>query len=367
MRITVRTYKKRKGMVEVDFTVRLPNGQKHRVRKVLETSKSAAKRWGEEQARRLLTHGCPAPTKEVPTLNEFAPRFIEGYAEANRQKPSGIAAKRTILKEHLGPHLGSKRLDSISNEDIQQLKQHLRTRSAKTVNNVLTVLNTLLRVAVEWQVLDRLPCTIRLLRVPPQSARFLEPAEFERLVAVARQDGSEALLIVLLGGEAGLRCGEMMGLQWTDVDLVGRKLQVARSIWKGEVTSTKGERIRYVDITQRLTDAFRQHRSRGPHVLAQISGQPLTQKMVQRRVRRVSARAGRPHSVHILRHTFCSRLALRGAPARLIQELAGHQNLLTTQRDMHVAPATTASAIRLLEPSGGTASGEIVETVSAST
>src|SRR6185503_11872508 len=53
--------------------------------------------------------------------------------------------------------------------------------------------------------------------------------------------------------------------------------------------------------------------------------------------------------VHIRRHTFCSHLAMRGAPARAIQELAGHQDLATTQRYMHLSPAALDAAIRLLE------------------
>jgi len=52
---------------------------------------------------------------------------------------------------------------------------------------------------------------------------------------------------------------------------------------------------------------------------------------------------------HRLRHTFCSHLAMRGAPARAIQELAGHQDLITTQRYMHLSPAAIEGAIRLLE------------------
>jgi integrase len=51
----------------------------------------------------------------------------------------------------------------------------------------------------------------------------------------------------------------------------------------------------------------------------------------------------------MLRHTFCSHLAMRGAPARAIQELVGHADLTTTQRYMHLTPAAVESAIRLLE------------------
>ena len=61
---------------------------------------------------------------------------------------------------------------------------------------------------------------------------------------------------MLLGGEAGLRCGEMMALEWTDVDLAKRQLTIERSDWKGHVTSTKGGRVRYVPMTVRLAQAL---------------------------------------------------------------------------------------------------------------
>jgi integrase len=44
-------------------------------------------------------------------------------------------------------------------------------------------------------------------------------------------------------------------------------------------------------------------------------------------------------NVHILRHTFCSHLAMRGAPAKAIQDLAGHQHRSTTMRYMHLSPS----------------------------
>jgi len=83
--------------------------------------------------------------KEAPTLSDFWPPFLDGYARANRQKPSGIAAKETIGHVHLIPTLGTKRLDAISTETVHQLKHQLTNRAPKTVNNLLTVLNVLLR------------------------------------------------------------------------------------------------------------------------------------------------------------------------------------------------------------------------------
>ena len=182
---------------------------------------------------------------------------------------------------------------------------------------------------------------------------------YERLVVEAQKMDNNAYFIVLLGGEAGLRCGEMMALEWSDVDFPQHQLRVCRSDWKGQVTSTKGNRVRYVRLSRRLEAALQHHRhTRGSRVL-ESQGKPLTQKMVQNGVKWAARLAGVPHGVHRLRHTFCSHLAMYGAPVREIQELAGHANLSTTQRYMHLSPAATESAIRLLDRSDG---GEIGET-----
>src|SRR5262249_48779414 len=144
---------------EIDLRVQLPNGHRHRERHFQTSiSKSAAKRWGENRERHLVQHGLPQPTKEGPTLEQFKDRFLEGSARANRQKPSGIAAKETILNIHLVPLLGSKRLDAITTEDVQRLKRALKDRTPKTVNNVLSVLNVMLKKAIEWDVIERMPC-----------------------------------------------------------------------------------------------------------------------------------------------------------------------------------------------------------------
>jgi integrase len=247
--------------------------------------------------------------------------------------------------------LGHRKLDAIKNEDIQRLKSMLVVKAAKTVNNVLTVLNVLLKKAVEWDVIERLPCTIKPLPVATTSMAFYDFEEYERLAEAAVTIDAVTSLIVLLGGEAGLRCGEMIALEWRDVDLAKGQLCVQRSDWNGHVTVPKGGRLRYVPLTVRLTRALHEHRHlRSSQVLCQDDGRPLTRQIVQYRVLRAARRARLAVSgVHILRHTFCSHLAMRGAPARAIQELAGHRELGMTQRYMHLSPAALDSAIRLLD------------------
>ena len=72
-----------------------------------------------------------------------------------------------------------------------------------------------------------LPCSIKLLRAPMSVAAFHDFSDCEKLVEAAKDDGATAQLIVLLGGEAGWRCGEIMALEWGDVDFTNRQLSVA--------------------------------------------------------------------------------------------------------------------------------------------
>ena len=365
MSVKIRPY--RRGGWEVDIRMVLPDGRHWRERKKAPlSSRAASLRWGQARERERLINYATAPShprKEVPTLEDFARRFLEGHARANRQKPSGIAAKEMILRLHLTPLLGTKRLDAITNEDVQRLKHALD--APKTVNNVLTVLSTLLKTAVEWDVIERMPCVIRLLKVPTPPPAFHDFDDYERLVEAPRTTDPQTHLIILLGGEAGLRLGEMLALQWVDVDLAKRQLCVQRSDWYGQVTAPKNGRLRYIPLTVRLASALREHRHlRSPLVLCDEQGRPVLRRTLQNWVRRAARRGQVQNSgVHVLRHTFCSHLAMRGAPTRAIQELAGHADLSTTQRYMHLSPAAIEGAIRLLDrPAPKHGRGDIVET-----
>jgi len=213
------------------------------------------------------------------------------------------------------------------------LKAQLEHKSPKTVNNVLTVLSVLLKKAVEWSVIERLPRTVKLLRVDKGNAAFHDVDECERLVDVARTIDRRTLLIVLLGGDAGLRSGEMIALEWAAIDLAKRQLCVRQSDWNGQVGTPQSGRLGYVPLTRRLAATLADHRHlRSKRVLCLDDGKPFTRQIVQNRMNLAAKRANVQKGIHILRHTFCSILAMRGAPATAIQMLAGHADLTMTQR-----------------------------------
>jgi site-specific recombinase XerD len=103
-------------------------------------------------------------------------------------------------------------------------------------------------------------------------------------------------------------------------------------------------------------------------VLFGNDGRPATSFFLSNLLEAAQKKAALPSTggSHILRHTFCSHLAMQGAPAKAIQELAGHADLSTTMRYMHLSPAARQDAIGLLNARGERRIfGDIVEPATA--
>ena len=250
------------------------------------------------------------------------------------------------------PVLGKKRLNEIGDYEVQKVKRHVAAMKPKTVNCVLTVLSKLLKVAVDWKELALMPVSVKMVKAPDPELPFYDFEEFEQLVEGAGKAGADVLAFVLLAGEAGLRRGEIIALERSDIDFKRNQITVRQSDWQGQIDTPKSGKTRRVPMTARLGVALQAIRHlRGPRAFYQRDGQLISANTLRSWMQRAQARAGLPltSGVHILRHTFCSHLAMRGAPVRAIQELAGHADLSTTMRYMHLSPASLNQAIRLLE------------------
>ena len=310
-------------------------------------SKAGADEFEHQLRTTLLT---PTRTaKEVPKFSVFATEFMQTYVIANN-KPSERSMKASILKHHLLPAFADMQLNDIKMHPIEIFKASLLAKglSRKRVNNILACLGKMLRYAHEVELIEFVP-RVMLLKIPQQKFDFLTFDELSRLVEAVKGD-SERRALVLLGADAGLRQGELIALQWGDVDWVAGALTVRRSSWKGVIGTPKSGRERKVPLTARLMAALKAHRHlKSELVFCHADGRPFTQSAIEAALRFGCKRAGlRIIGSHVLRHTFCSHLAMRGAAPKAIQELVGHSTLSMTLRYMHLAPSALCEAIDLL-------------------
>ena len=333
----------------VDFRFQHTDGRIERVRKCSSGSSKAAAEEYERRLRNAMLAPPPVTAKEVPKFAVFSAEFMKTYVIANN-KPSEQSAKACMLKHHLIPAFGEMRLDAIRMHPIEcfKAKKLEEGLSRKRVNNLLACLGKIVRYAHETEVIASVP-KIKLLKLDPPKFDFLTFEELERLVEAVKDD-PERTALFLIGAEAGLRQGESIAVRWSDVDLVTGLLTVRRSSWRGIVGTPKSGRDRKIPLTDRLKAALKAHRHlRGELILCQDEGKPFTQSAIEAALRYACKRAGlRPIGSHVLRHTFCSHLAMRSAAPKAIQELAGHSTLAMTMRYMHLAPIALREAIALL-------------------
>jgi Phage integrase family/AAA domain len=190
----------------------------------------------------------------------------------------------------------------------------------------------------------------RIERWLPIDARLMLAAQFKsgKTTAVAN------LIRSLVDGDHWLGSANVNAIDGAvallDTEMAASQLDQ----WMADQAIVHGERIYVALLRGRVPD-----------------GSPITRDRVIKAVRGAQRAAGIDQGVHILRHTFCSHLAMKGAPARAIQEVAGHADLSTTQRYMHLSPAATEDAIRLLDARQagvgiGEHFGEMLETPEAS-
>lgn len=290
--------------------------------------------------------------KEVLTFEKFAWKWVEIYVK-NNNKISGVRGKSSILKTHLIPFLGKKRLDQITSLHIEEYKALTRNKGLcnKTINSHLTVLNTCLTYAVEWEEIKTRP-KIKRLKVPPQKYDFLTFTESQMLIGKAHGIWKEMLLFALY---TGMRYGEIRAIDWSDINWEKNLITVKKAFYRDILGFTKSEKERHIPIFPRLRSVLESRKKRKGFVFADKNGKFLDENLPRRALYRITDKTelsranGRRIGWHALRHTFASQLAMRGAPLPAIQQLLGHSSIHTTMRYAHLSPSTLDKTIMLLE------------------
>jgi integrase len=330
--------------------VRMPDGTKVRISGTPTIhTKLEAERAEREHIQRVLNP--PPERKEVPTFAKFVEeKWWPTYPKAASNRPMTVREKEIHIRRHLKPALGSLPLTAIRGEPVDRFfaklgDNGLREKSRK---NVRATLRRILASAVEWGYLDAVP-PLPKVKVPEARFDHYSQEEGDALLAAARNDEERLLLLFAL--HTGARAGELLALEWGDIDWRSRKLIFRRSATRGIVGPTKSGRERKVPMTATLEAALRKHRHlRGALVFCNPDGSAMTLWQLHERLEVTCKRAGlRKVRWHDLRHSFASQLVTLGIPIRQVQEWLGHATITMTMRFAHLAPGGDSALIAALD------------------
>lgn len=322
-------------------------------------------------------------------FSELAERWLRNYALPNL-KPSTYAVYEHHIRKHICPAIGTKLVHKISALDVQSFIASLSAEhglSEKTCLNVFTLLRAMFKQAKLWGFVRK--DSTEGLKRPRVQQREMDFLDGEELRVFLENSSGYYRLLFTMAAMTGLRQGELLGLQWGDINWKTSELVVRRTLYQGKLGSpkTKGS-IRRVSISPMLLEGLREHYESvtgdgDAFVFQTPSGTAVNAKnLVRREFNPALKRAGlRRVTYHSLRHTFASLLIEQGENVKYIQQQLGHSSAkMTLDLYGHLMPGTridaglrldktvfggeNQTAVRkLLENSDSDSSGDLAETL----
>lgn len=298
----------------------------------------------EAKLRQLMAEVTAPAVVERVTVEETGRRHL-AHLEAMGRKPSTLRSYRNQFDAQLVRRIGARPIAQLSRDEVEAMVAALARDglSAKTIRNLLGLLNGICEFAIKRGWADANPC--RYVDRPgveeSQDIHYLEPDEIEAVLrATGKGDfGRVHRTIILAAAMSGLRMGELLALRWLDVDWQAQRIRVRRSYVRGKLGTPKSRRgSRSVPLADRLGGELdRLYRESAyqadddlvfgnPHTGGVLDGAALL-RAFQRALKRAGVRRVRFHD---LRHTFGTRMAAAGVPMRTLQEWMGHRDLRTT-------------------------------------
>lgn len=273
-----------------------------------------------------------------------------------------LAGYRQHLDLRITPYFGTWKLRSLTTEDVEGFKAHLAEQgvSAATAGKYLLTLKMLLKTAVVWGYLQANPAEyVKRPRHTRPEMSILTPRELERLIQAT---DARYRCLMMCAAYTGMRQGELLALQWPDVEFASNRIFVCRTLQRGNFYEPKSASSRRnVSIPAPLVEALKEHQLRQAVELEQNelelvfpndNGEPLSASTVIHRVFEPALKRAELRRVrfHDLRHSFASALVSSGQNIKWIQKQLGHSSIqITMDVYSHLLPEVERDAPAKIE------------------
>jgi integrase len=337
------------------------------------TDKATARQYAHQQVNELQERhnrgliGLPQPLR----MSEVFDRYEREYAP--KLRPSAQKRMMDVVRQARrwftqGP-LHDPPVQHVTAREIQALLEAKRSEgvTARTVNLYRANLHRVFQLCVRpWLLIPANPAAgTEALRHDPREPVLLSEGEYDALRAACAHNPMLGLFVTL-AWETAARSGEVLQLEWRDVDFDGARLTFANDAKRGR--QTKGRRSRTVPLSARAVAALRHHAARfrlltprSPYVFKHLREHLRAQPGdrldgVLHQFKRAAQRAGLPDvTPHGLRHSFITRKLAEGVPVQLVQHYVGHRTITMTMRYTHLVPEHLRAVVE--EPAARVVSG----------
>lgn len=266
----------------------------------------------------------------------------------------------TQAKNRLPPSLLAAPIQKLKRRDIEDavIEMNARGLSPKTIRHAITVLSSAMNDAVDNELILANPTLrVKMPKALPRVNRNVADNDLKAALAVARTHPMGWVFRFALG--TGMRRGEMLALDWGDIDMTTGEVSVTKSytmIGKTpSIVPTKtASSIRKLTLPPSLLVEARGRRgTEGPDrpVFVNQRGDRVSPTLASTGIKSLMVSAGLGNqTLHSLRHTHASQLVSAGAPLPVIQQRMGHSNIATTLGIYaHVKAGEDAKAAALTE------------------
>ena len=307
-----------------------------------------------------IRQGRVANSDQNPRFQEFGDQWFEEYAALNLRHTS--YERMMSVSSRVYERFGNKRLDSITSRDIQRFINDLmlngknkvtgKPLSRKSVIHHLNLLSDIFNYAVQMEVLNRNPCTnVKVPKGEKKEKQIYTLEEVEQILTYLNQEPLMFRTFFTLELNTGLRRGEMLGLEWKDLDWDQGIISVRRTsnytpsegLYTDTTKTPKSQRS--LKLPDLVMDLLRELKAKQEHDRIEIGSKWVETDRVFTKWNGEAMFVSQPYGwfkrfckrhdmrfcdIHSMRHFFASILINEGIDVATVSALLGHADTSTT-------------------------------------
>ncbi len=300
--------------------------------------------------------------KKMPLFGDCSQKWLQNIAANRRQ--STFERYSQVLRDHVYPVFKNKYIDQITRGEIKDLLSKKSNDGMMNIEIIRDVISGVMIEAIDDEIITTNPVIgiIKKLNIKKDQTKEVEPLnenELDIFLQVVHECMPAYYPFFLTASRTGLRMGELLALQWGDIqfmNLVEIKkdnvvivenrpyIYVQRSYRRGITGTTKNGKFRNVEMSNQLASTLKEYQSKKRHeaflngqgeiqelVFHDKAGKIFEQNFIRRIFERALLKAGiRKIKFHGLRHTFAGLLLSKGESIVYVKEQLGHSSINIT-------------------------------------